>query len=295
MPAVTPIDRAIDLVEGNLMAAVTVADMAATAGYSLFHFSRTFNQATHHTPYDYLMRRRLSEAAQKLVRTDQKIIDVAFDYQFNSPETFSRAFKRMFGTQPSQWRHEGRVDPRQLMPRLTPAHLRNLRRGNGLKPTLLDLPPLQLTGLMTQIHDDPGAIPALWMLLERELSGQQEVAPLPGHYGVTFYPENVRSSKNVQIEGCLYLAAVDLREADLAATACVAKTFPALTCARFTHVGPIRELALTYDYVYSTWLPKSDHAHAHPFVLEDYGSSYPGANPEPDETHLLFPITPQAA
>ena len=77
MPDVTPIDRAIDLIEGNLMAAVTVADMAAAAGYSLFHFSRTFNQATHHTPYDYLMRRRLSEAAQTLVRTDRKIKSVA--------------------------------------------------------------------------------------------------------------------------------------------------------------------------------------------------------------------------
>ena len=289
MADVTPIDRAIDLVEGNLMAAVTVADMAAAAGYSLFHFCRTFNQATHHTPYDYLMRRRLSEAAQTLVRTDRKIIDVAFDYQFNSPETFSRAFKRMFGTQPSQWRREGRVDSRHLMPRLTPAHLRNLHRGNGLKPTLVDLPPLRLTGLMTHIRDDPNAIPALWRLLEGELAGQQPIVSLPGHYGVTFHPENVHTG------GRLYLAAVDLGKADLAASACVVKSFPALTCTRFTHAGSIQDLALTYDYVYSTWLPKSDQAHAHPFVLEDYGSSYPGASPEPDKTGLLFPTTPQAA
>ena len=289
MPDVTPIDRAIDLIEGNLMAAVTVADMAAAAGYSLFHFIRAFNQAAHHTPYDYLMRRRLSEAAQRLVHTDEKIIDVAFDYQFNSPETFSRAFKRMFGTQPSQWRREGRVDPRHLMPRLTPAHLQNLHRGNGLKPILVDLPPLRLTGLMTYLGDNPEAIPALWMLLERELAGQQPVAPLPGHYGVTFYPDGW------QIGGRLYLAAVDIRETELAATACVTKAFPALTCARFTHMGPAGDLTLTYEYVYSTWLPKSDYTHAHSFVLEDYGASHPGANTEPDEIRLLFPITPQAA
>ena len=288
MPHVTPIDRAIDLTEGNLMAAVTVADMAAAAGYSLFHVIRAFNQATHHTPYDDLMRRRLSEAAQTLLRTDRRIIDVAFDYQFNSPETFSRAFRRMFGTQPSQLRRQGRVDPRHLMPRLTPAHLQNLRHGNGLTPTLVDLPPLRLTGLMTHIRDDLDAIPPLWALLEGELSGQQPVVPLPGHYGVTFYPDGW------QIGGCLYLAAVDLQEADLAATACVTKAFPALTCARFAHAGPISDLALTYDYVYSTWLPKSEHIHAHPFVLEDYGASYPGANAEPDETRLLFPISPKA-
>jgi hypothetical protein len=59
-------------------------------------------------------------------------------------------------------------------------------------------------------------------------------------------------------------------------------------------MSPIRDLALTYDHVYSTWLPKSDHVHAYPFVLEDYGASYPGASAEPDEPVLLFPITPQA-
>jgi hypothetical protein len=60
-------------------------------------------------------------------------------------------------------------------------------------------------------------------------------------------------------------------------------------------VGPAGDLTLTYDYVYSTWLPKSDYTHACPFVLEDYGASHPGANTEQDETRLLFPITPQAA
>jgi AraC family transcriptional regulator len=172
------------------------------------------------------------------------------------------------------------------MPRLTPAHIENLCRGKGLKPTLVDLPPLRLTGLMTHVRDDLDAIPALWTLLERELSDLQPAAPLAGHYGVTFYPDGWQTG------GRLYLAAVDLQEADLALTAFVAKAFSALTSARFTHVGPIRDLALTYDYVYSTWLPKSDHAHAHPFVLEDYGSGFPDFSAESQETHLLFPITP---
>jgi len=70
----------------------------------------------------------------------------------------------------------------------------------------------------------------------------------------------------------------------------VAKTFPALTCARFTHLDPIRDLAVTYDDVYSAGLPMSDPAHAPPFVLADYGSGHPGASPEPYKTQLLFPI-----
>ena len=104
MSHLTAICRAVDFVEDNLTEVITVADMAAAASYSLYHFSRTFNHVVHHTPYDYFMRRRLSESARQLAETDRKIIDIALDYQFNNPETYSRAFRRMFGVQPSRWK-----------------------------------------------------------------------------------------------------------------------------------------------------------------------------------------------
>ena len=134
MPDLALISEAVDYIESNLREATTVADMADAVSYSLYHFCRTFNRATHHTPYDYLMRRRLSESAQALLQTDHKIIEIGLDYQFNSPETFSRAFKRMFGMQPNQIRKQGSIDPRRLMPRLTPAHLRHINKGPYLKP-----------------------------------------------------------------------------------------------------------------------------------------------------------------
>ena len=99
MTQVLPVYRAIQFIEKNLKADIAVADMAEAASFSLYHFCRVFSQVVQHSPYDYLMRRRLSEAARELVETDKKITDIGFDHQFNSPETFSRAFKRMFDMQ----------------------------------------------------------------------------------------------------------------------------------------------------------------------------------------------------
>jgi AraC family transcriptional regulator len=103
--------------------------------------------ATHHTPYDYLIRRRVSEAARALLETDNRILDIAFDYQFNNPETSSRAFKRMLGLQPSQWRVQGQANPGQpvgrLMPRLTLAHLEQIDKGPYLKPVVEDRTPFR--------------------------------------------------------------------------------------------------------------------------------------------------------
>ena len=101
MAEATSIVLAIDFVEENLGEDITIADVAEATGYSLYHFCRVFTQATHHPPYDYLIRRRLSQAAQDLLASERRIIDVALDYQFSTPETFSRAFKRLFGIQAS--------------------------------------------------------------------------------------------------------------------------------------------------------------------------------------------------
>ena len=114
---------AIDFIEDNLKESITVADMAEAASYSLYHFCRTFASVTHHTPYDYLMRRRLSESARELAESERRIIDIALDFGFNNPETYSRAFKRMFGLQPTECRKQGGIERRLLMSRLTPAHV----------------------------------------------------------------------------------------------------------------------------------------------------------------------------
>jgi len=171
MSQLAAICQAVDFVEAHLKDEIAVADMATAAAYSLYHFCRTFNSVVHHTPYDYLMRRRLSESARDLVETDRRIIDIAFDYRFNSPETYSRAFKRMFGLQPSQWKARGRVDERFLMSRLTLEHLEHINKGDFLRPVLEEKEAFQVTGIMTLVQNNPAIIPQLWEMLAQELKG----------------------------------------------------------------------------------------------------------------------------
>ena len=158
MSHLTAISRALDFVEDNLKREITVADMANAAGYSLYHFSRTFNSVVHHTPYDYLMRRRLSESARDLVETDGRIIDIAFDFGFNSPETFSRAFKRMFDVQPHQWRKREWIDERLLMPRLTLEHIEHINKGEYLRPVLREKDAFSVTGVMSLVRNGREAV-----------------------------------------------------------------------------------------------------------------------------------------
>jgi AraC family transcriptional regulator len=242
--------QAIDFIEAHLRDDLTVGDIARAVSLSVYYFCRSFNQATHHTPYDYLMRRRIAEAARDLLQTDRKIIEITFDYQFNNPETFARAFKRVFGLQPNQWRKQSHLDERSIMPRLTLAHLQHLAQGSYLQPQLVDRPELCLTGLMTLVQDDPTAIETLWDWFTRSIAARDDLVPRDV-YGVMQYPES-------QATGYFYLLGVPLRAVTTPDTAWIVKTLPARSCARFIHQGPRRDLQLTLDYIYHTWRPQAN-------------------------------------
>jgi AraC family transcriptional regulator len=146
--------RAVLFIEASLQSEITVEQVAESTGYSLFHFIRTFNRVVQHTPYDYLMRRRLSEAAKALTADSRRIIDVAQDFCFNSPESFSRAFRRMFGMQPSQWREDRLDNPLLLMPPVTQADLAWINGTHFRRPAMMDRAEMSLLGLMTPLAAD---------------------------------------------------------------------------------------------------------------------------------------------
>ena len=142
---------AIDFIEAHLKYPIQVREMANATAYSIFHFCRLFNATVHHTPYDYLMRRRLTEAAKELSTTSRKIIEIALDYQFNSPEVFTRAFSRFFNQSPRQWKKHPQNG--KYMPRITRDHLVYRSTMKDIDPHVVNSECLQIQGTMQSILD----------------------------------------------------------------------------------------------------------------------------------------------
>ncbi|MFP4343440.1 MAG: helix-turn-helix domain-containing protein [Anaerolineales bacterium] len=278
MPDLAPILRALDFVERHLRTEVALEAIAGAAGYSVYHFCRLFNAATHHTPYDYLMRRRLSEAAQEVLGSDRPLIEIAFNHQFNSPETFSRAFKRMFDLQPSQARREGRLDRRRLLPPLDEAYLYHLVEGGCRFEALEKRDGLYVAGLMIALEaGSRERIPALWQRLLKE--GMERRSP-PACCGLTCYPEKGDP---------FYLAGVEIERPEETPPTLVVKWLPPLTWACFSHRSPYRTLPQSLAYVHHTWLAKSEHALGYPVAVERY-TTVPTRGEHYPEVQLRLPI-----
>lgn len=91
-------------IETHLKESITMHELARAAGYSPWHSARIFKLATGLAPFEYIRGLRLSHAANTLKEHEElRIIDVAFDFVFDSHEGFTRAFTKQFGLTPHCW------------------------------------------------------------------------------------------------------------------------------------------------------------------------------------------------
>jgi len=98
------IKKSIEYIEDNLDNKIELKELADKAFLSKYHFHRVFHSVVGEPVAEYIRKRRLKEAASELITTDNKIVDIALKYQFSSQEAFTKAFKRIYGVPPREFR-----------------------------------------------------------------------------------------------------------------------------------------------------------------------------------------------
>lgn len=101
------LQSAIHFIEEHLLEELPIGEIAKQANLSAFHFQRTFAALTGISVGEYIRRRRLTLAAHELSRTNRKIIELASKYGYDTPEAFTKAFRRQHGITPSEMRSGG--------------------------------------------------------------------------------------------------------------------------------------------------------------------------------------------
>jgi len=96
--------RMQDYIEEHINENITLKMLAQVSSYSPWYSSRIFKELLGKTPFEYIRLRRLSKAAEKLRDENTKVIDVAFDFVFDSHEDFTRAFSKQFGISPYRYK-----------------------------------------------------------------------------------------------------------------------------------------------------------------------------------------------
>ena len=92
MDWVTSIHQAIQYIEQHLREELTIREIAQQAALSPFYFQKGFAMLCGMTVGDYIRQRRLSAAGLEVLTTDRRIIDIALEFGYDSPDSFTKAF-----------------------------------------------------------------------------------------------------------------------------------------------------------------------------------------------------------
>lgn len=107
MDLLTGMNRALDYIEAHMTEPLKTEDIARQAYLSPYYFHRLFGVICGCTLGEYIRRRRLTLAAVELSVHKMKVIDAAYQYGYESPDSFCKAFTKFHGVTPSAAREPG--------------------------------------------------------------------------------------------------------------------------------------------------------------------------------------------
>lgn len=266
----------IEYIERNLTEELDIGEIAKKAALSPFYYQRMFGAMCGMTVGEYIRARRMTLAAQELACSDNKVIDIAVKYGYDSPDSFAKAFQRFHGITPTQARETG-AELRSI----APLHIKiTLEGGKMLDYKIVEKAPFTVVGIKRKFNCETSyqEIPKFWDEWMSDMKG------LKGTFGIC----SDMDGKNFDYWiADLYQPWEDIPEGT--------STFqvPGGLWALFKCVGPLPESMQTVNtQIWSEWLPSlKEYALAGNYSLELYMP--PAEKPEDTISYICIPLIKQ--
>lgn len=246
--------RVLEHIERDLDADLSVERLSAVAAFSKFHFHRQFSELLGLSVGRYVQLLRLKRASYQLAfRPEGRIIEVALASGYDSHEAFSRAFKKVFGQTPSEFREGPSWEPWYAIYRpvteLRITHMTN--ENNSTTIEIVDFAPVRVAVL--EHRGDPRRLGETLRTFI-EWRKQHGLRPDKSRTFNVLYDDPFQTPpERFRLDLC---AAIE-RDVPDNALGVYEQTIPGGRCARLRHVGSEDTLGESLRYLYGTWLPES--------------------------------------
>ncbi|MFA8342931.1 MAG: GyrI-like domain-containing protein [Rhodothermaceae bacterium] len=284
------IEKVINFIEENLQKKITLEEVASEACFSKYHFHRIFNAIAGETLGDYVRKRRLTVAAKELLFSNKKIIEVAFDLQFESQSTFTRAFKNMFNLTPGEYRKKGEHLVFSAREPVKLTELKRLHRGFTMKPELKEIEEFTVVGMEKTV-----TLKTNYLIVELWEKFSQRIDEIKNRIGTEYFEvckpfEEGEKEKFTEDSEFTKVASVKVSKVEDLPEGMTAVTVPGGKYAVFTHKGKSMEIKSTYEYIWGKWVPSTDLEVDLRYSFELYDERFLGPENPDSEMEIYIPI-----
>lgn len=264
--------------------------LAAVANFSPSHFHRVFKGMLGESLKEHVRRLRLERAALQLEMTGRSVTDIGLEAGFETPETFSRAFRKMFDSAPSQYRMEKRQSRWAFVSSGVHYLPEDARNGLTFKPRSKDmdiefkqLEPVRVAYLRhIGPYEECGAV---WERFCAWAGPKGIFTPETAFYGLCHDDPKITPPDKIRMDACITVADSFEPEGEVGVMDILGGEF-AVTL----HKGPYEGLAETYETLLGMALPQSGREYGEGPSVERYLNSPTDTPPEELRTEIHIPL-----
>ncbi len=270
------LQNAINYIEDHLTDEIDYSCLAQKACMSSYYFQRIFSALCGYTVGDYVRYRRLTLAGSELLQQKAKVIDIALKYGYETPESFTRAFKEFHGITPSGARECGDklkyFSPLSVSITLRGGFMENFKKDNYriVKKdafTVLE----KVEQHMVDNDNNKNTIPEFWTRSWQDGTVKTLLSNLSGSKDLLGICYNHHSGYSAELFdyaiGCTCASDVEVPEGYRV------NTIPARTWVVFECVGPMPQaMQQAWHTIASEFVPSGEYELTYEFNIEAYSA-----------------------
>ncbi len=270
------INRALAHLEANLDQELPLNELAEVACFSPYHFHRIFRGMVGESVKEHIRRLRLERAGQRLRDTADPVTDIAFGAGYETHESFTRAFRAMFGEPPTSFRENRRA-------------LREVTRAQPIpgEPLAVRLERFSATRLAFVRHVGPfDQVGQAWQRLLSWAGRRGLLGPGAEMLGVIHDDPEITPPERLRYDAALVVSERVKPDGDVGI-----EELPPCEYAVAVHRGPYETLYKTYARLCGEWLPSSGREARTAPGLEIYRNAPQTSRPDDLITEIHIPLT----
>jgi len=279
--------NSIDFIEQSLYGKISVDTVARSANYSTYHYCRIFKAIVGDSVMVYVRKRRLTEAADLLAKTDTPILEIALQCQFDSQEAFTRAFKNHFNETPGKYRKINERFRLLYKKKFDHDSLEHRNEVLSIQPKIITKPEMTVIGISTVYQYDDFNLGKMWSVFKQRKAEITNMLPNTTGFGIyENYQENTGVDETTVFT---YLCCREVSSLNNIPEGMVGRVIPEQMYAVFTHKGTVDNMDNTLRYIWGDWLPASRYSYANKPDFELYSKKFIPDNKK-SEIDLYIPI-----
>lgn len=245
---------AINYMEKHLLENISAAEVADVVYMSPFYLQKGFKIMTGYSISEYIRCRRLYMAALDVISNNEKVIDLAYKYGYDTPESFTKAFRRFHGVSPKQMKGDANKIKTFLPLRISVS----VKGGNGMDYAVENMDEMKVIGYERSFSYETAYqdIPKFWNEFPYNCDNEQNNEEIQkvikecviGQFGICIEDKSTQKQFHYMIAGIYDGRSVPEGMKIFA--------IPALKWAKFKCIGPLPgSLQSVNTQIFKEWLP----------------------------------------